>query len=202
MLSAFSVTADLSTCTRCGGMRSVRLEEFRRRVRGRPYRFLLRYHLRHHDRERVRVARDGSLAVLPPDARRRALDTAEAWRRQLAGGGLAEADCADLVRRVQDAEDAGRTPAGASGGDEQAFDVFEVVTLSLALDLRDDPELRDAVGGLGPGFLARHGWNLAAAAVLATAATVVDGTLWGTALWAGVGGAVLPPVARLVRRRA
>lgn len=201
MLSAFSVTADLSTCTRCGGMRTVGLDDFRRRVEGRPYRFLLRYHLRHHDRDRVRRGLEGSRTVLSPGGRRVALDTAEAWMERLRAGELAGADCADLVDeargRVRGAE-ASTGPAG----DDVAFDVFEVATLSLVLDLRDDPELRRSVGGLGPGFVARWGWNLVAAVALAWLATAVDGTIWRAAAWAGAGAAVLPPVARAVSDRA
>lgn len=199
MLSAFSVTADLSTCTRCGGMRSVGLHDFRRRIRGRPYRFLLRYHLRHHDRGRVRQGLEGSQAVLSPSARRAALDTAEAWRERLGDGRLAEADCADLV---DEARERARSAAAGTGGDDEAFDLFEVATLSLVQDLRDDPELRRSVGGLGRGVLARWGWNLVAAAALVWLAVTVEGTVWRAAAWAGVGAAVLPPVARAVGDRA
>lgn len=199
MLSAFSVTADLSTCTRCGGMRSVGLDDFRRRVRGRPYRFLLRYHLRHHDPERVRRGLEGSQAVLSPAGRRVALETAEAWRERLRQGGLADADCAALV---DEARERARSTEDARAGDGEAFDVFEVATLSLVADLRDDPELRRSVGGLGRGFLARWGWNLVAAAALVWLAATVDGTVWRAAAWAGAGAAVLPPVARVVSDRA
>lgn len=201
MLSAFSVTADLSTCTRCGGMRSVSLDGFRRRVRGRPFRFLLRYHLRHHDPDRVRRGLEGSQAVLSPAGRRLALETADAWRERLAEGELADADCAELVDAVRERIRAARDGARPVGGDE-AFDVFEVATLSLVGDLRDDPDLRRSVGGLGRGFFARWGWNLAAAAALVWLAAVVDGTIWRAAAWAGVGAAVLPPVARMVGDRA
>jgi hypothetical protein len=199
MLSAFSVTADLSTCTRCGGMRSVGLDDFRRRVRGRPYRFLLRYHLRHHDRERVRRGLEGSQAMLSPAGRRAALDTAEAWRERLGEGGLADADCAALV---DEARERAHSAEDGPVGDDEAFDVFEVATLSLVADLRDDPELRRSVGGLDRGLLARWGWNLVAAAALVWLATAVDGTVWKAAAWAGAGAAVLPPVARAVSDRA
>lgn len=198
MLSAFSVTADLSTCTRCGGMRSVGLDDFRRRVRGRPYRFLLRYHLRRHDRDRVRRGLEGSQAVLSPSGRRVALDVADAWRERLGDGELADADCADLV---DEARERARSAAGAAG-DGEAFDVFEVATLTLVLELGDDPELRRSVGGLGPGFVARWGRSLVAAAALAWLATAVDGTVWTAAAWAGAGASVLPPVARAVGERA
>lgn len=199
MLSAFSVTADLSTCTRCGGMRSVGLHDFRQRVRGRPFRFLLRYHLRHHDRDRVRRGLEGSQAVLSSAVRRGALDAAESWSERLRRGELADADCADLV---DEARDRTREAAAGAAGDDQAFDVFEVATLSLVLELLDDPELRRSVGGLGRGFLARWGWNLVAAAAFVWLATAVDGAAWTAAAWAGAGASVLPPVARAVGDRA
>lgn len=200
MLNAFAVTSELSDCTRCGGMRSVGTEEFARRVRGRPYRSLLRYHLRHHDLERVRQALEGSLAVLAPRSRRLALETAEAWRRELADGELGAEDCADLLERLRrraEASPGAREDARSDG----LMDLFEVATLSLVLELRADPGLRRAVGGLAPGFLDRHRWNLAAAAGLLLLAVSVDGPLWQAAVWAGLGLAVLPPLARLVGGR-
>lgn len=199
MLSAFSVTDDLSSCTRCGGIRSVSLDEFRRRIRGRPYRYLLRYHLHHHDRERIRRGLEGSLAMLSPAARRLALETAERWREGLVDGDLADADCAELVRRVR--ERARRGSETEEVTDDRVFDLFEAATLSVVLDLLDAPELRRAVGGLARGFLWRHRWNLGAAVVLAYLATVVEPPLWRAAVWAGLGLAVLPPLARLARER-
>lgn len=200
MLSAFSVTADLSTCTRCGGVRTVSLEEFRSRVRGRPFRFLLRYHLRHHDRERVRRGLEGALAVLPPPARRLARTTAEAWREELREGELAGADCAGLLDRLR--AEARETPAtGAGNGDDRLFDLFEAATLSLVLELQEDEELREAVGGDPRPWTGRRGWTLAGAALLGGVALAVGGPVGRTAAWAAVGLAVLPPLARLVDGR-
>ena len=200
MLSAFAVTNDLSTCTRCGGMRSVGLDEFRDRVRGRPFRFLLRYHLRRHDAERIQQGLEGSLAVLSPAGRRLAVEMAETWADELRGGDLADVDCSDLLDRVRDrARASGDATSDAAGS--QLFDLFEAATLSLVLEIRDDEELREAVGGTGPGWTGRRGWNLAAAALLAGVAVAVEGPVGGMAAWTAVGLVVLPPVARLVGGR-
>jgi hypothetical protein len=197
MLSAFSVTSDLASCTRCTGMRSVSLSEFRRRVSGRPFRFLLRYHLRRHDEERLRQGLEGSLAVLPPALRSLALETGERWREETAAGALAPADCASLLDRV---EEAARSAEGVSAplGGDQTLDVFEVATLTVVLAAREDEGLREEIGETAPGLVSRYGWNLVAAAALGWGATVVEDPVWTAVVWAGLGLALLPPVARLV----
>lgn len=197
MLSAFSVTSDLASCTRCGGMRSVSPAEFRRLVEGRPFRFLLRYHLRHHDEERLRKGLEGSLAVLPPALRRLALEIGERWTEETASGELAAVDCASLLDRAADAARRSSDVSGPLGGD-RLLDVFEVATLSVVLTARGDEALRAEIGDPSPGLVSRYGWNLAAAAVLAWLASVVDSPVWLAAVWAGLGLALLPPVARLV----
>lgn len=197
MLSAFSVTSDFASCTRCGGMRSVSPAEFRRRMSGRPFRFLLRYHLRHHDGERLRQGLEGSLAVLPPALRRLALETGERWREETAAGALASADCASLLDRIGEAARRAEEVSSPPGGD-QVLDLFEVATLTVVLAAREDEALREEIGDTGPGLVSRYGWNLAAAAVLGWLATVVEGPVWTAVVWAGLGLALLPPVARLV----
>lgn len=195
MLSAFSVTSDLASCTRCTGMRSVGLREFRDRVRGRPFRFLLRYHLRRHDEERLRRGLEGSLAMLSPAARQLALETGDEWAGEIRAGGLADTDCADVIDGLADrVRTTPETRAGVAA--DVLFDVFEVATLSVVLEAQEDEELRTAIGdGGGSG---RYGWNLAAAVVLGVLLATTEGPLWTPALWIGLGLAVLPPVAGLV----
>lgn len=197
MLSAFSVTNDLASCTRCSGVRSVDFRGFRSRVAGRPFRFVLDFHLRRHDREMLERGRAGSLAVLPPAARRLGRETAEEWIREIREGDLAETDCGEVVDRL---EARAEEEAGGKLADDQLFDLFEVVTLSVALEALDEDELREAVVGERD-LLSRYGWNLAAALALGYLLTVVEGTLWTTLLWAAMGLTVLPPVARIVGRR-
>ena len=198
MLSAFAATDDLASCTRCSGTRSVDFRGFRARVSGRPYREILRFHLRRHDRERLQRGREGSMAVLPPELRRLGTDLSERWADDLRAGGLEETDCDEIIGRL---EEAARTASDGDPGDDRLFDLFEVATLGVALEALDDPDLRAAVGPAHEGLLWRHRWNLAAAAVLTWGITVVRDPVWEALLWAGLGLALLPPTARLVAGR-
>lgn len=199
MLSAFAATADLASCTRCSGVRTVDFAAFRRRVADRAYRDVLRFHLRRHDREHLARGLEGSLTVLPPELRRLGRELGEAWADELRAGELAEVDCGAVIGRIEDAA-AGRTDGGVPD-DDLLFDLFEVATLGLALEALDDPELRAAVGGTAGGPIYRHRWNLAAAALLAWGLTATEDPVWTAALWAGLGLALLPPVARAVAGR-
>lgn len=199
MLSAFAATDDLASCTRCSGTRSVDFRGFRARVADRPYRDILRFHLRRHDRERIERGLRGSLAVLPPELRRLGRELSERWASELRAGELDGTDCGEVIGRL---EAAAREAGEGEPGDDRLFDLFEVATLELALEALDDPDLRSAVGVEPEGIFWRHRWNLAAAAVLAWGAAAVRDPMWEALLWAGLGLALLPPVARLVAGRA
>jgi len=200
MLSAFSVTSDLASCTRCTGMRTVSLEEFRQRVRGRPFRFLLRYHLRRHDEERLRRGLQGSLALLPGPARRLAREVGEEWAAGVRDGELADADCAELIDGLGDRVRS-EPETSASAAADSLFDIFEVATLSVALEAREDEDLRAAIGDADAARARRRGWHLAAAVVLGVLLATTGGPVLTPVLWLGLGLAVLPPLADLVRAR-
>lgn len=200
MLSAFAATSDLASCTRCSGVRSVDFRSFRARVADRPYRDVLRFHLRRHDREHLTRGLQGSLAVLPPELRRLGRELSNRWAEDLRAGELEGVDCGEMIGRLEAAARGG----GGEGGpaDDQLFDLFEVATLGLAIEALDDPALRSSVGRQPEGPIYRHRWNLAAAAVLGWGVTVVRHPVWEAVLWVGLGLALLPPVARLVAGRA
>lgn len=204
MLSAFSVTDDLASCTRCSGVRTVSFEAFRRLADDRPYRELLRFHLRRHDRERLSQGLQGSLAVLPPALRRLGGQLSERWEGQLRAGELEGVGCGEMIDRMKRAAaetDADDTGPGVPPGDDLLFDLFEAATLDLALEALDDPGLRESVGQEPGGAIYRHRWNLVAAALLSWGLTLTDDPIWIAALWVGMGLSLLPPAARLVAGR-
>lgn len=197
MLSALSVGSDLRGCSRCSGVRSVSLGEFRERVGGRPYRELLGFHVRTHSPRELEAGRNASLALLPGGARRAALGMAE---ELLQGdgpdGGLRDADCVEVLDRVAERTGPHLGERGRGPRDDRLFDSFEVVTLSLALAAAEEPEVRERLGIPSGGFL-RRWWPVAAAAALAAASLVAaDGALAEALLWAAAGILVLPPLAR------
>lgn len=199
MLSAFAAD-DLASCTRCGGVRTLDYGAFRRRMADRPYLDVIRFHLRRHDRERLERGLQGSLAVLPPSLRRLGRELGVTWAGELRAGELEEVDCATMIGRLEEA--AGRRGDRGRPGDDELFDLFEVATLGLALEALDDPELRSAAGAEAGGLVYRYRWNLAAAAALGWGLTAVRDPVWTALLWAGLGLALLPPLARAVGRRA
>lgn len=207
MLSALSVGTDLRGCSRCSGVRSVSLGEFRERVRGRAYRELLGFHLRTHAPPELEAGRDAALALLPERARRAALELADEFLRRGRGDGRGRdrevwgADCADVLDRVVERtgpllrEGRGRPRA------DRLFDTFEVVTLSLALAATEEPELRERMGIESGGFLRRWWPVVAAGSLAATSLLVGDGPLGEALLWTAGGILLLPPVARGLARR-
>lgn len=204
MLSAFSVTDDLASCTRCSGVRTVSFDAFRSRVADRPYRELLRFHLRRHDRERLQRGLQGSLAVLPAGLRRLGRQLSNRWADRLRAGELDGVGCGEMIDRMERLvakADAGGAGSGGRPGDDLLFDLFEAATLDLALEALDDPALRESVGRDRGGPIYRLRWNLVAGGLLAWGLTVTDDPVWVAALWVGLGLALLPPVARLVAGR-
>ena len=200
MLSAFAATSDLASCTRCSGVRSVDFRSFRARVADRPYRDVLRFHLRRHDRDHLSRGLQGSLSVLPPEMRRLGGELSDRWAGELRAGELEGVDCGEMIGRLEAA--ARERADGERPGDDQLFDLFEVATLGLALEALDDPDLRSSVGRGPEGPVYRYRRNLAAAALLGWGLTATAHPLLQALLWAGLGLALLPPVARLVAGRA
>lgn len=201
MLSALSAYRDLASCSRCGGVRSVSFGGFLDRMGDRPYRSLLAFHLRQHDPEQLREGLQAALAGLPGAVRPEAVSMAEAWRAQIAEVDLEGVSTADVARHIA-AEARRRLEAtGVAPGDDLYFDFFEAVTLTCALRLGDDPELRDRLGIAREGWLDRYRWNVVAAGALLLLLALARDPLWITVLWVGLGLSVLPPLARTVASR-
>lgn len=200
MLSTLAATSDLASCSRCGGVRSVSFRAFRERIRGRPYRQLMAFHLRRHDPEQLRTGRNAALTALPPQARVLARELSEEWSRALEDPSVWERDTAEVLDEIVDEARDGLEARGVPPADDLLFDLFETVTLDLALAAHAEPEVRETMGIGEKDFWSRYRWNVLAAAVLVYLVGVTDDPLWQLLLWAGLGAAALPPVARWVSR--
>lgn len=198
MLSPLSLSSDLSACTRCSGVRSVSLDDFRAAMADRAYRDLLEFHLRSHGEEQLEAALAELLGTLPAGARAAAGELASRWDRRMEdtelwgenGDTAVDRICgeaADLLRRE-----------GTEPADDVLFDLFEVVTLRFAIGASRSDEIRRVMGIRRRGFFGRHRWWLAAAAALTVAASLVAHPTARLLLWGGVAGTLLPPAARIV----
>lgn len=198
MLSPLSMSSDLSACTRCAGVRSVSLRDFREAMADRQYRDLLEFHVRSHGEPQLEAALAELVGSFPAGARDAAERLADRWDGRMettelwtdAGDAAVDRICgeaADLLRE-RDTEPA----------DDLLFDLFEVITLRFALGAARSGDVRRLMGIRRRGFVVRHGWWLLAAAVLAVAATLVTGPTLRLLLWGGVAASLLPPAARLV----
>lgn len=197
MLSSLSLPADLQGCSRCGGVRTVGLREFRDRIRGRPYRTLLSFHLRAHDREQMVAALGASLASLPDDLRSLAEEIPRRWGEEQVEPRIWETDAAEVLERVA------REAASHRGEEDPPradalFDLFEAVTLRLALLASEDSALRSAMELRESTFVRRHGWRVVAVGALGYGVLTLHRPLWDFLLWTGMGLVLLPPVARAV----
>lgn len=200
MLSPLSLSSDLSSCTRCAGVRSVSLRDFRDAMSGRQYRDLLRFHVRSHGEAELEAALTEVFGALPPGGRGAARELAERWDERMRETDLWEEQGDAAVDRIcGEAADLLRE-RGQQPADDRLFDLFEVVTLRFALGALRSPEIRRVMGVRSQGFVARHRWWLLAAAVFLVAATLVSDPTVGLLLWGGVAGALLPPAARLASR--
>ena len=198
MLSPLSLSSDLSACTRCAGVRSVSLRDFREAMADRQYRDLLEFHVRSHGERQLEAALTELLGSLPAEGRDAAGRLADRWDRRMEttelwgedGDAAVDRICgeaADLLRE-RDAEPA----------DDLLFDLFEVVTLRFALGAARSGEIRRVMGIRRRGFLVRHRWWLLSAALLTVAASLVTDPTVRLLLWGGVAASLLPPAARLV----
>lgn len=200
MLSPLSLSSDLSSCTRCSGVRSVSLRDFRDAMSGREYRDLLQFHVRSHGDEELEAALTEVFGALPPEARGAARELADRWDARVEETDLWDEEGDAAVDRIcEEAADLLRERE-QQPADDLLFDLFEVITLRFALGARRSPEIRRVMGVRSQGFVARHRWWLLAAAVLVVAATLVSDPTAGLLLWGGVAGALLPPAARLASR--
>jgi len=198
MLSPLSLSSDLSACTRCAGVRSVSLRDFREAMAGRQYRDLLQFHVRSHGERQVEAALAELLGSLPAEARDVAERLADRWDRRMettelwseAGDAAVDRICSEAAELLRERE---TEPA-----DDLLFDLFEVITLRFALGASRSADIRRLMGIRRQGFLARHRWWLLAAAVLTVIASLVSHPTARLLLWGGVAAALLPPAARLV----
>lgn len=198
MLSPLSLSSDLSACTRCAGVRSVSLRNFREAMADRQYRDLLEFHVRSHGEQQLEAALAELLGSLPAGARDAAERLADRWDRRMEttelwgqpGDAAVDRICgeaADLLRE-RDTEPA----------DDLLFDLFEVVTLRFALGAARSSDIRRVMGIRRRGFLLRNGWWFLTATVLTVAASLVANPTLRLLLWGGVAASLLPPAARLV----
>lgn len=198
MLSPLSLSSDLSSCTRCAGVRSVSLRDFRDAMDDRQYRDLLEFHVRSHDERQLEAALAELLGSLPVEARDAAEHLADRWDRRmettdlwsLGGDAAVDRICGEAADLLRERE---TEPA-----DDLLFDLFEVVTLRFALGAARSGEIRRIVGIRRRGFLLRHVWWLLSAAILVVAASLVADPTLRLLLWGGVAASLLPPAARLV----
>lgn len=200
MLSPLSLSSELSSCTRCAGVRSVSLRDFRGAMAGRQYRDLLRFHVRSHGAGQIEAALAEVLGGLPPEAGHAARQLADRWDERMEDTDLWDEDGDAAVDRIcGEAADLLREE-GQDPADDLLFDLFEVVTLRFALGAVRSAAIRRVMGIRKQGFLARHRWWLLAAAVLTVAATLVSAPTARLLLWGGVAGSLLPPAARAAAR--
>lgn len=198
MLSPLSLSSDLSACTRCAGVRSVSLRDFRDAMTDRRYRDLLEFHVRSHGERQLEAALGELLRSLPPEARDAAERLADRWDRRMettevwgeTGDVAVDRICDEAAELLRERE--------ADPADDLLFDLFEIVTLRFALGATRSSDLRRVMGIRRRGFLLRHRWWLLSAAVLGVSATLVTDATVRLLLWAGVAAALLPPAARLV----
>ncbi len=198
MLSPLSMSSDLSACTRCAGVRSVSLRDFREAMADRQYRDLLEFHVRSHGERQLEAALAELVGSLPAEARNTAEHLADRWDQRMettelwaeAGDAAVDRICGEAANllRERDAEPA----------DDLLFDLFEVVTLRFALGAARSGDLRRVMGIRRRGFLLRHRWWFLSAAVLTVAATLVDDPTVRLLLWGGLAASLLPPAGRLV----
>lgn len=197
MLSPLSLSSDLSSCTRCAGVRSVSLGDFREAMADRRYRDLLEFHVRSHGEGQLEQALAEVLAGLPGEARAAAERLAERWDGRMRETSLWEETGDRAVDRIcSEAADLLRE-AGAEPADDLLFDLFEVVTLRFALGAARSREIRQLMGIRREGFVGRNKWWLLGAACLTVAASLVTDGTWSLLLWAGAAGSLLPPAARI-----
>lgn len=198
MLSPLSLSSDLSSCTRCAGVRSVSLRDFRDAMDDRQYRDLLEFHVRSHDEQQLEAALAELLGSLPTEARDAAEHLADRWDRRmettdlwsLGGDAAVDRICGEAAELLRERE---TEPA-----DDLLFDLFEVVTLRFALGAARSGDIRQVMGIRRRGFLLRNGRWLLSAAALTVAASLVASPTLRLLLWGGVAASLLPPAARLV----
>jgi len=201
VLSASATFTDFSSCTRCAGVRTVGLQDFRQRLRGRPFRWLIEYHLRHHDASQVEAASNASLASLPGKARPAALDLVEAHLDGLEESALWERDAGRVIGRMEREARSRLEERRIPPSPDLLFDMVELVVLSFVEAARESEQLRRRMGVHLRGPLERHRWNVVA--VIAGGALLLwtSRPAWVAVGWALVGLALLPPLARAVARR-
>lgn len=198
MLSPLSLSSDLSACTRCAGVRSVSLRDFRDAMADREYRDLLEFHVRSHGERQLEAALAELLGSLPADARDVAERLADRWDRRMETTQLwAEDGDAAVDRICGEAADLLRERE-TEPADDLLFDLFEVITLRFALGAARSGEVRRVMDIRRQGFLIRHRWWLLSAVILTVAATLVTRPTVRLLLWGGVVAALMPPAARLV----
>lgn len=198
MLSPLSLSSDLSSCTRCAGVRSVSLRDFRDAMADRQYRDLLEFHVRSHGERQLEAALAELLGSLPADARDAAERLADRWDRRMESTELWVEDGDAAVDRIcGEAADLLRE-RDTDPADDLLFDLFEVVTLRFALGAARSGDIRRVMGIRRRGFLLRNGWWLLSAAILTVAASLVADPTVRLLLWGGVAASLLPPAARLV----
>lgn len=198
MLSPLSLSSDLSSCTRCAGVRSVSLRDFRDAMADRQYRDLLEFHLRSHGERQLEAALAELLGSLPSEARDAAEELADRWDRRMEatelwgeeGDAAVDRICGEAAELLRERD--------ADPADDLLFDLFEVVTLRFALGATRSGDIRRVMGIRRRGFLLRNGWWLLSAAVLTVAASLISSPTVELLLWGGVAASLLPPAARLV----
>jgi len=128
MLSPLSLSSDLSACTRCAGVRSVSLRDFRDAMAERQYRDLLEFHVRSHGERQLEAALAELLGSLPAAARDVAERLADRWDGRMetteiwaeAGDAAVDHICGEAAELLRERE---TEPA-----DDLLFDLFEVVS--------------------------------------------------------------------------
>lgn len=200
MLSPLSLSSDLSACTRCSGVRSVSLRDFRDAMADRRYRDLLEFHVRSHGEDQLEQALADVLAGLPGEAREAAGRLAERWDGRMRETSLWEETGDTAVDRICSEAAELLRDRGTEPADDLLFDLFEVVTLRFALGAVRNREIRQLMGVRREGFVGRNKWWLLSAACLTVAASLVTDATWSLLLWAGAAGSLLPPAARVASR--
>jgi len=127
-------------------MEPIKLGELRDGMWGKPYNALIRYHIRRQKPEELAMAIQGTKELLPPVMIGSLEKFSDRWKSRAYVADFWREDCAKVLDEVtSDARDM-LHKAGLTEEDETLFNLFQLVTLSLALAASVQPELRKFAG--------------------------------------------------------
>ncbi len=125
---------------------SIDLEELKSGFLGKPYKLLVQQHVKRGNAQFIMGAIDGTKRMLPPGATNHLVDFIDRWNRQAYDASFWMRDSAKVLSDVIEEARTSLSEAGITTDEETLFDVFQLVTLTFALNASLQPELRKFAG--------------------------------------------------------